>query len=1027
MPELANVWVGVGADISQFQRKMDKVGSRVRSAGKSMTSAGKTMTKGLTLPIAGAAAGVASMASDFQKSMNTVEAVTQPTAKQMAAMEKQAKQLGRTTQFSASEAADGMTMLGRAGLDATQQMEALPGVLDLAAAGQLELGRASDITTDVMSGFGLQVSDVAHVNDVLAETASSANTSVEGLGQAMAQVAPVAAASGVSVEEASAAAGLLASSGIKASRAGTQLRAAIAKMENQSGPAKKAMDDLGVSFTDAEGDIVGLSEAVERMNDAGASTSDVMQIFGRRAGTAIAALMEQGAPAIEEFTGRLGDAQGRAKEMADTQMQGLPGALKRLKSAFEGAMLAIADAGVIDFFVDLAEKVTGFMRSLAEVNPMILKVGVAIAGVVAVAGPLLAAVGAMVSAIGSLLPVVAALAGPIGAVVAAVGGLTAALVTAYTKSETFRDIVNAAFGKVREDVGEIVGWLSDRLSDIGEFFGLTRTTVVDEVKEMSNEAVADTVDMTQRMTDEVRGLARDGKQLSGELANEWIANVRRMRDKAVTAAKEEFAKRRETANNLAVELDSISASAANDVVMNARDQRDQTVQANREMADGVERRIKGLRDEGVTVTDQMASQIARQMRRQRDEVVEAVADQERQATNVLSRLQAEAGKISVDMAAKAIRESAKQRDQTVSTAKDEYRKRVDQINRMASESEEFTEEMRREAIREARRQRDDSISAAKETHQGVVDEIKGMRRGVEDEVDLQTGKVLSEFDKLKNGMIGRIKSAATNLGVHYGGAMTTIVTKSIEMKNDVKGHIDDVVGFFAALPGRITGALGGLGQLLVASGRSLIDGLAQGVRSAVGSLGSALSDAVSSAADAIPFVDASGDGPGMPIPGAGGSTRNRVQAAMRGLPLSITSGYRTPSENAAAGGSPTSYHMDKSNPAVDVGGPTWALDMLNARLQRMGGWRELLWRTAGHFDHVHVAHQGGRVTPRGMEPLRSDEVLSKLKVGETVRTRQQEASLGATYEITVNNPRPETAEESLSRQMRRLESVGVLG
>lgn len=466
VPELANIWVGVGADISEFQRKMNTVGSKTRAAGKKMRGVGKSMTKGLTLPIAGAAAGVGKMAADFQSSMNEVEAVTQPTTAQLAEMEETAKKLGRTTQFSASEAASGMKFLGQAGLSASEQIQALPKMLDLAAAGSLDLGQAADIATDLTAGFGLEVSEMGRVNDVLAQTASSATTDVSKMAQTMKQVAPVAKSSGISLEETSAAAGILANSGIKASQAGTQLRGVIAKMEAPTKQQKKVMDQLGVSFTDAQGNTVGLIEAVRRMNEAGASTGEIMQIFGRRAGTAMAALVEQGAPAIRQFEGELKGAQGRAKEMAETKMQGLPGAMKRLKSAFEGAALAIADAGIVDMIVKMAKWFANLFQKVAEVNPTLLKVGVILAGVAAVIGPLLVVIGALVGAIGSIMAVMSPVIAIVAGVVAALAGLAAAIGVAYAKSETFRDTVNSAFAKVKQVVSAAIGVLRTVISGL---------------------------------------------------------------------------------------------------------------------------------------------------------------------------------------------------------------------------------------------------------------------------------------------------------------------------------------------------------------------------------------------------------------------------------------------------------------------------------------------------------------------------------------------------------------------------------
>jgi len=133
-------------------------------------------------------------------------------------------------------------------------------------------------------------------------------------------------------------------------------------------------------------------------------------------------------------------------------------------------------------------------------------------------------------------------------------------------------------------------------------------------------------------------------------------------------------------------------------------------------------------------------------------------------------------------------------------------------------------------------------------------------------------------------------------------------------------------------------------------------------------------------ADAADRSLSKGDGPGR-----GGPALSRVQSILTGIPGTyVTSTYRSPTANKLAGGSPTSYHMDRNNPAVDIGGSTSALSRVASALRSAGGWRELLWQVPGHYDHVHVAHQGGYVTPQGIAPLRSDELLSKLQVGETV-------------------------------------------
>jgi len=181
---------------------------------------------------------------------------------------------------------------------------------------------------------------------------------------------------------------------------------------------------------------------------------------------------------------------------------------------------------------------------------------------------------------------------------------------------------------------------------------------------------------------------------------------------------------------------------------------------------------------------------------------------------------------------------------------------------------------------------------------------------------------------------------------------------------------------------------------LVKMGLDLAAGLIKGLLDKLRELPGAIGDFLSGIK--LPSIKApdwfpGGDGPGAPSKSlnAGvkaGSTLKRVQGALTAGTY-VTSTYRSPAQNASVGGSPTSYHMDKANPAVDIGGSTSALNTVASKLRSMGGWRELLWQVKGHYDHLHVAHAGGSVTPQGITPLRSDELLTKLQVGETVLPR----------------------------------------
>ena len=202
---------------------------------------------------------------DFSSSMSNVQAISGATGDEIAMLEQRARDLGATTVYSASDVADGFGYMAMAGWDTQQMMDGIAGILDLAASSGEDLATTSDIVTDALTAFGMEAGDAGRLADVMAAASSNANTNVSMLGESFKYVAPVAGALGYSAEDTAVALGLMANSGIKASQGGTALRTMLTNMAKPTDDMAYAMEQLGVSLSDDEGNMYSLREVMDQL------------------------------------------------------------------------------------------------------------------------------------------------------------------------------------------------------------------------------------------------------------------------------------------------------------------------------------------------------------------------------------------------------------------------------------------------------------------------------------------------------------------------------------------------------------------------------------------------------------------------------------------------------------------------------------------------------------------------------------------------------------------------------------------
>ncbi|MQM37678.1 Chromosome partition protein Smc [wastewater metagenome] len=275
-------------------------------------------------------------AADFEQQIDRIGAVTGATGEELDKLRAIAEEMGSTTQFTATEAAQGLEILGRAGLSASESVETLPSVLQLAQASGMQLAQAAGVVTDSLGAMGQGVDEAGRFADVLAQGARLANTDVRSLGRALSETGVQAAQMGMSAEETVGVLDALASAGIRGERAGTALRNILSQLQDPASKARRELADLGIQTSD-------LTEVIGGLESAGPAAQQAVLAFGREAGPALRTLLEQGQAGVAEYVAALNDAQGAAQDMADEATDNLRGALDGLSSAWDALRRTLVD------------------------------------------------------------------------------------------------------------------------------------------------------------------------------------------------------------------------------------------------------------------------------------------------------------------------------------------------------------------------------------------------------------------------------------------------------------------------------------------------------------------------------------------------------------------------------------------------------------------------------------------------------------------------------------------------------------
>lgn len=385
-----------------------EIGAGIKKTGESLSSVGDALTTKVTAPLALIGGVAAKVGMDFDSQMSRVKAISGATGEEFGKLHDQALQLGADTAFSAKQAAEGMENLASAGFSTNEIMEAMPGLLNLAASSGESLASSSDIAASTLRGFGLEASQAGHVADVLAKNASATNAAVSDTGEAMKYIAPVAHSMGLSLEEVTASIGEMANAGIKGSQAGTTLRSALTKLASPSKESADAMSAIGFTAFDSQGKLLSLSGIINNLSKSLKGKTDqqkedyIATIFGQEAMSGMLTLIENGSSALDDLTNNYKTADGAASDMAKTMQDNAKSAIEQMTGSLETAAIKLEEA-VAPSITNVANEVMDLANKFSELPEPVQQTIIDTALFAATIGPVTKILGTVTSGIGTLV------------------------------------------------------------------------------------------------------------------------------------------------------------------------------------------------------------------------------------------------------------------------------------------------------------------------------------------------------------------------------------------------------------------------------------------------------------------------------------------------------------------------------------------------------------------------------------------------------------------------------------------------
>jgi TP901 family phage tail tape measure protein len=833
----------------KLSKSLAPLGQSLRDAGQKMEAVGKNLSMKVTAPLMGLGAAAVKVGSDFETGMSEVAAISGATSNDLKRLEEKAREMGATTKFSATEASEGLKYMAMAGWETSQMLDGLEGVMMLAAASGEDLGRVSDIVTDALTAFGLEAKQAGEFADLLASASSSSNTNVSLLGESFKHVAPLFGSLGYSAEDAALALGLMANAGIKGSQAGTTLRGAITNLANPTDKMQAAMKRLGLSITDAQGEMLPFKDVMDELREKFAGLTEEQQaqeaatIFGKQAMAGMLSIINASEEDYKKLTSATRNYSGTAKEMAEIMEDNLQGGLTKLKSALEGVGIQIFELLIphLQRLVGMLQKVVDWFANL---SPATQETIVKVAALAAAIGPLLLIGGKLFTVIGSVMGALSTVSGAIAVVTTGAAAATpavGALATAFTVLTGPVGLAVAAIaGLTVAGVALYKHLQKDSIPAVQLFGG--------EISEATEKAVGGFLELNDETSLALKELSWSTGEVTAEMAETISGNFSKMAEQVQAGLDKHHQESLAKIESFVHSSTGLSKEEQNEILGNMQKGYEDRKQS---IADG-EARIKEMLDtasaEKRALTRAEQVEINTIQQEMMDTGIRVLSENEIEAKAIMERMKEHAGRMSALQAAEVVKNSVEQKDKAVEAAEEQYNEVIKEIIRQRDEAGTISGEQADKLIKEATRQKDESIRRAEEMHQRVIAEAKAQAKEHVSQVDWETGEIKSKWQVMKSDIAAKARAIKEDLknrweeirvisAEKWGALKTNLIniweetkTKAAETWESVK---ESVVNSLGKVKSAIGGAIEKIKEWNATSVKEKVFSIVQNIRESI--------------------------------------------------------------------------------------------------------------------------------------------------------------------------------------------------